>query len=140
MKMETNEAQLLEDLMNESADNVGSGFSDQWNKAFGTSNSSSSAIGPATGPAAAGLQLGEPKKPSSNDIDDEFSNFVSSSGLFLSNQTQTGSDLLGLDEKPVQPFLTSQLFDLDQSLYSKQSSSVLSKLFVSSLIYTLLFT
>ena len=133
MAMENNEAQLLEDLMNDPVDNSGSGFSDQWNKMFGNAGGGSGSG--ATGPAAENLLFGESKK-ASNDIDDEFSNFVSSSGLLRatkiqSQQGQAGSDLLGLADKPVQPFLPSQLFDLDQSLYSMHSNSTSKEHFLS---------
>jgi hypothetical protein len=110
--------------------NSASGFSDQWNKMFGNSEQT----GPAATAAAANTtvnenMLGEPKKPSTNIVNDdnEFANFVSSSPFGAPGQLQTpSSDLMGLDDNRSsshgQAFLPSQLFDLDQSLYSKQST------------------
>ena len=111
--------------------NSASGFSDQWNKMFGNSEQTAPAATAASANTTVNenLLLGEPKKPSTNIVNDdnEFANFVSSSPFGAPGQLQTpSSDLMGLDDNRSsshgQAFLPSQLFDLDQSLYSKQST------------------
>ena len=108
--------------------NSASGFSDQWNKMFGNSEQTATAAAASTA-VNENMLLGEPKKPSTNIVNDdnEFANFVSSSSFGVPGQLQTpSSDLMGLDDNRSsshgQAFLPSQLFDLDQSLYSKQST------------------
>ncbi len=110
--------------------NSASGFSDQWNKMFGNSEQTATAANlTANTTVNQNMLLGEPKKPSTNIVNDdnEFANFVSSSSFGAPGQLRTpSSDLMGLDDNRSsshgQAFLPSQLFDLDQSLYSKQST------------------
>ena len=124
MSMDTNDAQLLQDLMTDAPTSNASatGFSAQWSKMFGDSQA------PAPGSNNENLllgQLGEPKKPSIENDDDEFTNFVSGND-HQGAAAMSSVDLMGLDNQQSshgQAFLPSQLFDLDQSLYSKQSTS-----------------
>ena len=126
MSMDTNDVQLLQDLMTDAPTSNASatGFSAQWSKMFGDSQA------PASTPSSNNEnlllgQLGEPKKPSIENDDDEFTNFVSGND-HQGAAAMSSVDLMGLDNQQSshgQAFLPSQLFDLDQSLYSKQSTS-----------------
>ena len=129
-RMDQNDEQLLSDLMSDNPtkenDNQ-TGFSAQWNALFGDTNESAkntSMIGvmEADRPNA-GLDS-KLMSPSS-----EFGDFMSAAKP--SNELSSGdSDLFGIlknkdgskiKKDKTKSFLPSQLFDLDQSLYSQQS-------------------
>ena len=128
MSMDTNDVQLLQDLMSDAPTSNASatGFSAQWSKMFGDSQAAAPTLSSNNENLLLG-QLGEPKKPSIENDDDEFSNFVSGNDHQGAEAAAMSSvDLMGLDNQQSshgQAFLPSQLFDLDQSLYSKQSTS-----------------
>ena len=130
-KVDKSDAQLLSDLMSDNpmhGDDNQSGFSAQWNALFGDSNKSN------TSTLTTGEDAARPKitglesnllSPSS-----EFGDFMSASKI--SDTSAAGEhDLFGIlknkessksnNKSKNKAFLPSQLFDLDQSLYSQQS-------------------
>ena len=128
--MDQNDEQLLSDLMSDNPtkenDNQ-TGFSAQWNALFGDTNESSKNTSMSGVMEADRQNAGLDSKlmsPSS-----EFGDFMSAAKP--SNDTSLGdSDLFGIlknkdgsktKKDKTKSFLPSQLFDLDQSLYSQQS-------------------
>ena len=129
--MDQNDEQLLSDLMSDNPtkenDNQ-TGFSAQWNALFGDTNESARNTSMSGGVMEADrLNAGLDSKlmsPSS-----EFGDFMSAARP--SNEPSSGdTDLFGIlknkdgsktKKDKTKSFLPSQLFDLDQSLYSQQS-------------------
>ena len=129
--MDQNDEQLLSDLMSDNPtkenDNQ-TGFSAQWNALFGDTNETAKNTSTSGGVMEADRQnAGLDSKlmsPSS-----EFGDFMSAARPI--NESPSGdSDLFGIlknkdgskaKKDKTKSFLPSQLFDLDQSLYSQQS-------------------
>ena len=128
--MDQNDEQLLSDLMSDNPtkenDNQ-TGFSAQWNALFGDTNESSKNTSMSGVMEVDRQNAGLDSKlmsPSS-----EFGDFMSAAKP--SNESSSGdSDLFGIlknkdgskiKKDKTKSFLPSQLFDLDQSLYSQQS-------------------
>ena len=129
-RMDQNDEQLLSDLMSDNPtkenDNQ-TGFSAQWNALFGDTNESSKNTSMSGVMEADRQNTGLDSKlmsPSS-----EFGDFMSAAKPF--NELSSGdTDLFGIlknkdgsktKKDKTKSFLPSQLFDLDQSLYSQQS-------------------
>ena len=128
--MDQNDEQLLSDLMSDNPtkeNDSQTGFSAQWNALFGDTNE------PAKNTCMSGVMEADRQNtgldsklmsPSS-----EFGDFMSAARP--SNESASGdSDLFGIlknkdgsktKKDKTKSFLPSQLFDLDQSLYSQQS-------------------
>ena len=146
-KVDKNDEKLLSDLMSDNpmqGDDNQSGFSAQWNALFGEAKTSNTNTNTQIGESIAdswhtGLQSNL-LSPSS-----EFGDFMSAATT-SDTQPASESDLFGIlknkessktSKNKNKSFLPSQLFDLDQSLYSQQSprSGRLSTYFISIFIY-----
>ena len=129
--MDQNDEQLLSDLMSDNPtkeNDSQTGFSAQWNALFGDTNE------PAKNTSMSGVMEADRQNvgldsklmsPSS-----EFGDFMSAAKPSNESSSVGDSDLFGIlknkdgsktKKDKTKSFLPSQLFDLDQSLYSQQS-------------------
>ena len=130
-KMDQNDAQLLSDLMSDApmqGDDNQSGFSAQWNALFGQPNKSNANTMTGEG-ITEGHKLAQ-KESNLMSPSSEFGDFMSAAKT-SDALTAGDTDLFGIlqnkesskssNKTKNKSFLPSQLFDLDQSLYSQQS-------------------
>ena len=129
--MDQSDAQLLSDLMSDAPmqeDDNQSGFSAQWNALFGQPNKTNANT--MTGEGITEGLISVQKESNLMSPSSDFGDFMSASKT-SDAMTIGDSDLFGIlqnkesskssNKTKNKSFLPSQLFDLDQSLYSQQS-------------------